>query len=180
MKRTTVLSIMLLIAFFMPWADLRFISFNGFDLPSSLIQFSQLSLTESETNVLTATYAIYLIPLFSFITIIGSFFQIPFSNKIQKVEYYLGLIFSILIIIALSNMNNRVFSFLGIGFYLTIIISVIGIVISDKTIVLSKEVATNQLPDFTTQLTQLKDLFDKQIITAKEYQMKKEDILKKM
>ncbi len=180
MKRTTVLSIILLIAFFMPWADFRFISFSGFDLPSSLIQLSSFSLSSTESNLLTASYLIYLIPLFAMITILGTFFQIPFSNKIQKVEYYLGLIFLIIIIITLSKMNSRVFSFLGIGFYLTILISVIGIVITDKEISTSKNVHSIPVQDYSAQLTQLKDLFDKQIITAEEYQMKKEDILKKM
>jgi hypothetical protein len=183
MKRTTVLSIILLIAFFMPWADFNFLSFSGFDLPKSITQLGRMRFlfSESDADFLMLTYLIYLIPLFSIVGISSDFTNTNLAAYVKKVDYYVALIFCALILILLGKMGEKSLSFLGIGFYLTFIIAVVGVFIKDKSIVLvsqNNESLTND--DYTKQLTILKDLLDKELITTEEYLLKKEAILRKM
>ena len=77
-------------------------------------------------------------------------------------------------------MNSRVFSFLGIGFYLTVIISLIGIFVKDKALIEPKVPIHEVRNDAVSQLTELKELLEKELISTEEYQQKKEEILRKM
>ena len=239
MKRTTILSILLLIAFFTPWIDFQFITFSGFDLPKSIIFFQETSDPFFEVNsiVLLFVYVAYLIPLFSTLSILGDFLQFPFIKYIKKIDYFLALICSIIIIALMAKITSEPFSFLGFGLYLTFIISIIGIFIREKSIatkgtdnaafaslegsekaafdalegldnpafdalakklgltptqlllspdlsgiilynILGTEESSSEISD--GQLTELKDLLDKQVITEDEFQQKKEEIIKKM
>jgi len=182
MKRTTVLSIILLIAFFMPWVDYRFISISGFDLPNSIVQLGSFfsMINESDTDFLIITYVIYLIPLFSILTITSQYVSIPFSKYTKKLDYFLALIFSIIILLLLTKINESFFSFLGVGFYLTLIISIIGIVAKDKALIETKNASQKEGQDSISQLSQLKELLEKELISMEEYQQKKEEILKKI
>jgi hypothetical protein len=182
MKRTTVLSIILLIAFFMPWADFNFLSFSGFELPKSIVQLGGMRFlfNESDADFLMLTYAIYFIPIFAILSISSNYVSLPFSAHIKKVDYYLALIFSIIILLLLSKMNSRVFSFLGIGFYLTVIISLIGIFLKDKALIEPKISIQEVRNDAVSQLTELKELLEKELISTEEYQQRKEEILRKM
>jgi hypothetical protein len=182
MKRTTVLSIILLIAFFMPWVDYRFISISGFDLPNSIVQLGSFFslINDSDTDFLIITYVIYLIPIFSILTIASQYVSIPFSKYTKKLDYYLALIFSIIILLLLTKMNNRFFSFIGVGFYLTLITSIIGIVVKDKALIETKNTSQKEGQDSITKLSQLKELLEKELISMEEYQQKKEEILRKI
>ncbi|NCA22179.1 MAG: SHOCT domain-containing protein [Crocinitomicaceae bacterium] len=77
-------------------------------------------------------------------------------------------------------MNNRFFSFIGVGFYLTLITSIIGIVVKDKALIETKNTSQKEGQDSITKLSQLKELLEKELISMEEYQQKKEEILKKM
>ncbi|MBU3659585.1 MAG: SHOCT domain-containing protein [Flavobacteriales bacterium] len=182
MKRTSVFSIALLIAFFMPWLDFRFITLSGFSIPQMLNDIGQLPLpiNESDKEFLIVTYVLYLLPLLSIMSIASDFLELKNKNAFKKLDFYLGLVFSVIIILGITQLNERVFSFLGFGFYFTVIVSLIGVFVKDKPLFQPKEGVASLSIDYSQQLSQLKVLLDKELISQEEFDEKRKAVLNKM
>ena len=129
-KTSTFFSIGVLISFFLPWVDYVFTRLSAFKIPmvlDSLANFSQLF--GKEMAYVKATYLLYLIPCFAIYNIISDLTKK--ENRWDVSEFWAGTTATaILLILALVNGGNL--SVFGIGFYLTAIFSILGIVFRDR------------------------------------------------
>lgn len=185
MKKSTILSIGLLIAFFLPWVDLTFFTLSGYDIPTSLQKLSQLNKVFSDngnSDIYKFSYFIYLIPVFCVFNILKDF------GIIKNISYFLndflvGIISSILILLYVINFNEKATSIFSIGYYLTVIFSVLGRLLyifgddsvkekGDKT-----EVLQLDKTDLLNQLSQLHSLKEKNVITDEIYESERQKVL---
>lgn len=179
MKRTSVLSILLIIAFFLPWADFELFSFNGFEIPDSLAKVGRLKgvFNDSDMTFISVSYALYLIPILAVGNLIIGFMETKYEEYIKRSEFYFGLILSILFAFIVGNIDDDLLGFMGSGFYMTLIVSIVGILIKDKPLI--PETIKNMSPqsDLKEQLTKLKELREQNLITEEEFQQRKEAVL---
>lgn len=189
MNRITYFSIALLIAFFLPWFNLGLFTVSGFDCPTSLDQFSNISniFNNEEDHNLNYTYIFYLIPIVSVINLIGDYNK-KNRNKLFN-EFSIGLLISILIIYILLDKSMYVFKVLSIGFYMTIILSLIGLFF-----ILQKSKKKNQIEivkkntfteievkkDLFNQIEKLHKLNTEGVITYDVFNFEKNSLLKKI
>lgn len=182
MKKTTLFSIILVVAFFLPWVDFSFITFSGYELPKAIHQLSTIG--GGGSSLIFLVYLVYLIPIFSILNIASDFKLISFSQSFKKFDFYLAVLLCIYIIYTAIERGTDIISFLGIGFFVTSIISILGLfVMNDKVIFeMPKQLKnnSNDKTDLTAQLQKLKELYDKELISSEEYQMKKQEILNKL
>ena len=95
MNRSSIISIGMLIAFFLPWYHISIFTFSGYDIPNTLERISNLADTfksfttksddDLETYKIVAkfTYILYLIPFFSLINIGENFSEKKLPVTIQ-------------------------------------------------------------------------------------------------
>ena len=129
-KTSTFFSIGILISFFLPWIDYVVTRFSAFRIPmalDSLANFGQ----SSGINMAYAkvSYLLYLIPCFAIYNIVSDLTRK--ENRWEINEFGTGITATvILLILFLANGGNL--SIFGIGFYLTAIFSILGLVVSDR------------------------------------------------
>ena len=182
MKKTSVLSIILLIAFFLPWVDFSFITFSGYQLPKAIHQLS--SLGGQESPLIFLVYSVYLIPIISILNIATDLKLINFNKSFKKFDFYLAVLVCVYMMYTALERSTNFFSFLGIGFFITAIVAIIGLFIKNDKVIfeLPTKVKSNatENTDVSSQLAQLKALADQELISQEEYQQKKTEILNKM
>jgi hypothetical protein len=117
----TLFSIGLLISFFLPWIDLRLFTVSGYDLPLSMEKLERLGNSNDDSAIIF--YFLYLIPAFAVYNIFNDFTQ---SKKLSLLnEFVVGIIVSFFgILIAVLEKKT---DFLSLGFYTTVIFSVLGL-----------------------------------------------------
>ena len=128
-KLTIIISIGILVSFFIPWIDLPFINATGWELPlylDKITSIGRLFEMDNSTQIfLLLSYLLYLIPLIS----IYNLFQL-FISGICKRKYFLYIytiigLLSVLLLIFIMNLSPL--KILGVGYYSTIVFSLIGI-----------------------------------------------------
>lgn len=159
MNRITYFSLALLVAFFLPWFNLFFFNISGFDLPTSLDKLSEISgfFNNGKISKLNPAYFLYLIPVFSIINLIGDFNK---KNRYKLInEFSVGLLFGIYIIYVLLERKINLTTVLAIGFYLTILFSVIGLFFVQIQNSEKNEMPNNKKVN-STEIEDKKDLFN--------------------
>lgn len=145
--------------FFLPWFNLFFFNISGFDLPTSLDKLSEISgfFNNGKISKLNPAYFLYLIPVFSIINLIGDFNK---KNRYKLInEFSVGLLFGIYIIYVLLERKINLTTVLAIGFYLTILFSVIGLFFVQIQNSEKNEMPNNKKVN-STEIEDKKDLFN--------------------
>lgn len=130
MNKTSILSIGLLIAFFLPWFDLNLFTISGFEIPTSFEKLSNLNnMFGNENKTLSNTtkfsYILYLIPFLSLINLFKEFSKAKRAYIFN--EFLVGLIAIIYLFFVAKGYKKDFNSLFGIGFYVTLLISVLGL-----------------------------------------------------
>lgn len=129
-KLSTKLSIGLLISFFLPWFSVPFFYICGFSIPLYIDEFiSMRNFVSGDVILLIFSYLIYLIPIISVYNIIIDIRKV--NSKYILNEFTIGLFCSSAMYLLLNSYSNALTRALGIGFYLTILFSVIGFLITN-------------------------------------------------
>lgn len=194
MKRNTIFSIGVLIAFFLPWIDLTFLTLSGYNIPTSLDKLSNVGKvfkSTSNLDILKVSYLLYLIPICSAFNVIKDISGYKGSYFLN--EFVFGIIAVILLFIVVININEKITSVLSIGYYLTALFSVLGVFSFERnskeyenTSYKTKEdikettTITNDKNDFLNQLAQLHSLKEKGVLTEEIYEEERQEILSKL
>lgn len=130
MNKTSILSIGLLIAFFLPWFDLNLFTISGFEIPTSFEKLSNLNnMFGNENKALSNTtkfsYILYLIPFLSLINLFKEFSKTKRAYIFN--EFLVGLIAIGYLFFVAKGYKKDFTSLFGIGFYVTFLISVLGL-----------------------------------------------------
>lgn len=191
MSKNTIVTFGLLIAFFLPWVDLTIFTLSGYNIPTSLDKLAYaLSIIDDNNNsdILKISYLLYLIPLFSIINIIRDIAGYKKSYLIN--EYLFGILASILVIIIAINTREFSLSILGMGFYLTFILSLIGTILNgmphnkqENTAAELKQNIVQDIqpsidkPKLLEQLALLHTLKEKGALSDEIYEQERQEIL---
>jgi hypothetical protein len=140
MKIRAILSAGLLLSFLLPWINIKIninmLSFAGFLLPTATDALEKWLGYASSSSYLF--YGLYLIPLCCIINIIKdvSVFQI---KRYFLSEFVIGIVYSAIILLNVigTNINTSDFS-LSIGYYLTAVLSLIGLFVEIRLFVSDK------------------------------------------
>ena len=128
-KPNTILSIGLIISFFLPWFSVPFFDISGFNIPTSIDKIISIgSIFGKDMTILKFSYLLYLIPIVSVYNIIVDFWKIKSTYFIN--EFFIGLFCSVAIYYLLTELDKNLTKTLGIGFYMTIFISIIGLIMT--------------------------------------------------
>jgi hypothetical protein len=127
MKKSTILTGLLLLSFFLPWVDFSNISFSENELPYVLGQFRTLT----ERGSVLILFAFCIPQFLSAWKIAGAFKLLPFPEILQKSDFLLALMMMGFLLYFSSNYSHDYTSFLGFGFYATVIVAVLGLVVKD-------------------------------------------------
>lgn len=189
---TTIFSFGILIAFFLPWIDLGVYTLNGLEIPSSLdrlIVIDGLFNNNSDAEYLKLSYVLYLIPFLAFINIILDLSKSKFNMWID--EFVIGIVVILLLFIVVKGIHENATSTLSIGYYLTALFSLLGVLftlikprkrVTSPTIkhVSKEEVPIRDKSGLLNQLSQLHSLREKNVITEEIYEQEKTAILAKL
>ena len=125
MKKTTIFSLGLLVAFFLPW----YFSLSGFKIPMAYDKWGSLGELFGHNMVFVkVTYILYLLPICAIYNILMDFT----GNKKPYFlnEFIIGIIITgVLLIPTIVNSSPSLW---GIGYYLTVIFSVLGVWQNDR------------------------------------------------
>lgn len=187
MKKTTLLSIGLLIAFFLPWVDLNLITISGYEIPTSLDKLSNLNnlLNDgSESSLIKVSYILYIIPILSIINIVN---ELSKKKRAFINEFQFGIIAVFFIFIIAKQYSEESASFFSVGYYLTALFSLLGFLIclfqknEDLLYPLNDSNLSNpSKTHLLNQLEKLHSLNEKKILNDEIYQQEKNDILEKL
>ena len=123
-KIENICAIAIIVAFFMPWISLGFISFSGYDLPnlaSSLGEFGAAFLEDSSgSSSASNAWLVYLVPVLA-IAALG--FEYLEKNS-KNLFLASGIVNLIIFIYALVQVEGEIGSF-GVGLWLTLVASVV-------------------------------------------------------
>jgi hypothetical protein len=136
MKIRAILSAGLLVSFFLPWIDVIFSSYGGFQLPTLIGKLSghQSPFSDSFSYLL---YGLYLIPFCCVNNIIKDL-GIAQIKRYFLNEFVIGLVYSAIILglVLDTNTIDYFLNILSIGYYLTAGLSLIGLFVEIKSFVI--------------------------------------------
>jgi len=182
MKTTTLLSALLLVAFFLPWVDFSIFIFSGYQLPKAIHQLSIIG--GADSSIVFLVYLVYLIPILSSLNLLADFKLLSLNISLKKFDFYLAIFVCVFISYVAFERSMDLVSFFGIGFLATAFVSIIGLFVKNDKVIfelpMKSKSSAAETTDITSQLEQLKDLLNKELISTEEYQQKKEEILKKI
>ncbi len=173
MKKSFIFSIGALVAFFLPWLTTMLITMRGYKVPGALRKFSsvtQIFSTTKSSELLLVSYVIYLVPLFALFNLIRYFSgqkRIFWLN-----EFICGLIAAACILYMAFTYHHHPFRILGIGFYLSLLCSVLGLAASMKELK-EKEIIPRNRETILAQLAQLQSLKKDGMLTESIYEKQK-------
>jgi hypothetical protein len=128
-KYTTAISIALLLSFFIPWISWRFFKFSGYDLPPIINSiYPGGKLTIDGIPIISMAYLLYLIPFLCVLSIIRDVTGLQLLPVTS--EFIAGLVLGGVFYYYINSVGNNFLYSLSIGYYLTIISSVFGLVFS--------------------------------------------------
>lgn len=138
MKKTTLCSIGILIAFFLPWIDVYFFTLNGYEIATKFKEVFEFCIrdhiyTES-SKVEFLSYFYFLIPISALLNIFLDLVLKKRRTRIIFDEFTYAILGVGLIFFLLQSRENIaiVLKALGIGFYLTLLIAVLGFIFRFK------------------------------------------------
>ncbi len=193
MKKSTFFSIGLLISFFLPWINLTIFSLNGYEIPLSLDKVSGVAKLfdgGDKSDILKISYFLYLIPLCSILSIIKDISGNSIFFSVN--EFMLGIIGTSGFFLYLHSINEKAPSYLGVGFYSTVLFSIVGGISyyhndnksEKKSIVEIKNPSTTlTLEDkniILNQLSQLHSLNEKGVLPDDVYEKERLELLQKI
>ncbi|MGN6399073.1 MAG: hypothetical protein ACTHMD_01385, partial [Flavisolibacter sp.] len=165
---------------------------NGFEIPTSLdrlITIESLFNNDSDAVYLKLSYVLYLIPFLAFANIILDLAKSKFNMWID--EFVIGIITVLLLFIIVKGIHENATSTLSIGYYLTMLFSLLGIfstLIKPKKEAVSlainqtskEEVPINDKSSLLNQLSQLHSLREKNVISEEIYEQERLTVLSKL
>jgi len=193
MNFRTILSLGLMISFFLPWIDLTFITLSGYNIPLSLDKLATLGdlIKNNGEASFKISYIIYLIPILSSYNVITALSKK--ENNLFVNEFHIGVLCCVIFYTFISSFGEKVTSILSIGYYLTACISVIGIFegfvndlsgtnkknskSSNVNKEKSQEISNEEKEGLLKQLEQLHSLKEKEVLTNEIYEQEKNKIL---
>ena len=126
-------SIVLLLAFFLPWVEINIWNFsidsNACMIPKYLLKY--IEPVDDKFPVALLSLFFYSIPILCLIRVYKSFTNQPYKPAIN--EFGASIIMSIFFIISLLAILNKmhqeekIVSFIGFGFYINIIATIVGV-----------------------------------------------------
>lgn len=199
MKKSTIFTIGLLISFFLPWYTVTIFTVSGYDLPTTLNKLDNLrslfkkdSDYDIDTFLNKITYILYAIPIFSILRIIENYSnEKKLPSFLSKFHFIVGFFFTPILIVKGGITNSTLTPEKEIGFYLTFLFSILGLLITDdvwsqeKTISSPKKSEKNtssfdENSNLLNQLSQIHGLKEKNLIDDDIYERQKSEILKKL
>jgi len=124
-KLENICAIIIIVAFFLPWVSLGFISFSGYDLPNlgSLANSFDAAFSENGESSGSANnlYAVYLIPLLS----IGILFMEYLGKESKKLCLTAGTLNVVGFLYVLIFETEGDIGMMGIGIWITVLASVV-------------------------------------------------------
>ena len=130
-KLRLVFSLGLLIAFFLPWLDLVFFRLSGFDIPTAYERLSNVfELFDAGFEFVEVIYLLYLIPVLAIYNILIDLKLLRVKRYILLNDFVIGLVISglVFLLFYLEGIRHTV---LDIGYYLTVLFSLIGLALCD-------------------------------------------------
>ena len=194
-------SIVLLLAFFLPWVEINIWNFsidsNACMIPKYLLKY--IEPVDDKFPVALLSLFFYSIPILCLIRVYKSFTNQPYKPAIN--EFGASIIMSIFFIISLLAILNKmhqeekIVSFIGFGFYINIIATIVGVLcvnestqaypstynIESNNNIFETEIKnTTNNTDIIKQLSQLFELKEKGILTEEIYNAEKQNLLNKL
>ena len=190
MNRSTIFSIGMLIAFFLPWYDVSIFTFSGYNIPTSLDKLSYLYTTlhsDTNTELYKFSYILYIIPVCCLINICEYFFHNKTSDFLAgRFQFVIGIFVLFVMPFSFITPEDKktiltplVTPKVDIGYYLTIIFGFWGLFFSEykKNNLSQKEEVINDNSNLLNQLAQLQSLKEKNVISEELFEKQKQDIL---
>ena len=194
-------SIVLLLAFFLPWVEINIWEFsidsNACMIPKHLFKYAKYS--DDLYPVALISLLFYSIPILCIIRIFKALTNQPYKPAIS--EFGASIIMSIFFIISLLAILNKmhqeekIVRFIGFGFYINIIATIIGVLsvnespqaypstynIESNNNIFETEIKnTTNNTDIIKQLSQLFELKEKGVLTEEIYNAEKQNLLNKL
>jgi hypothetical protein len=169
MNIKTLFSFLLIVTFFLPWINIMMFNVSGFEIGtyvSDIYRFISTFDYEIEQELLIFAYSLYLIPLFSIVNIILDLTKTKRLILINEffVGFALTLFIAFLILQANQNLWEHLFEGMGIGYYTTFILSLVGMFIYSGNPIKSKSDDNSK-----TEYQNLKSMLDRGVITEEVF-----------
>ena len=160
-NKRTMFSLGLLIAFFLPWLNFIIFKLSGFRIPIAYDILSSMgSLFGNAMLYVKLSYLLYLIPICIIYNTLIDLKLLSDKKKYFLNEFVVGLIFSGLIfILAVTSEFNL--AFFGIGFWLTLLFSILGIMLDRHRLQKNWAVAVNNFQKYSGNLQEHSHNFQK-------------------
>ena len=171
MKTKTILSIIIIISFFSEWVNFNNL-FNsielsaktedingiltGYEIPGVINKFERFGIIE-----IFFSYLMFLIPLLAAINIV---LDIKKRNRLKINEFHLSFFFSAIIFIIVLNIKSDFYMIFEPGFYVSIIIPIVALILYIKSKNKTKENIDNSI-----EYNRLKSMLDRNIITQETF-----------
>ena len=124
-KIENICAIIIIVAFFLPWVSLGFISFSGYDLPNlaSFVNSFDAAFSENgeSSGSANSLYAVYLIPLLS----ISFLFMEYLGKESKKLCLTAGTLNVVGFLYILIFETEGDIGMMGIGIWITVLASVV-------------------------------------------------------
>jgi len=124
-KIENICAIIIIVAFFLPWVSLGFISFSGYDLPNlaSFVNSFDAAFSENgeSSGSANSLYAVYLIPLLS----ISILFMEYLGKESKKLCLTAGTLNVVGFLYVLIFETEGDIGMMGIGIWITVLASVV-------------------------------------------------------
>lgn len=199
MNLRTILSIALLISFFLPWINTPLFTLSAYEIPLSLQKANSVFSFFNDEEEMGNVIMILSIILYS-IPILAGYRILKNISKLQPPKYVINefdivLVVTVFSFIVLKDFNQSALGFLGVGFYSSFFFSIIAILTSfaeklgfkkgESIYSGSKnepEVESNftNKSDLINQLSQLQILKEKGVISDEVFEQQKAEILDKL
>jgi len=134
MKRLLILfSAGLLVSFFMPWLEVLFVSFGGYEIPSALKSLNSVAnVVGAGSSLVYLGFLLWLVPLMS---VLDGYRYVREKSYFIINEFWFGLIFSVGIMVVLIYLFgiSALYRFGAIGLYITLSCSVCGLLLISRS-----------------------------------------------
>lgn len=137
MNKKIIPSFGILLSFFLPWLNILIFNINGYEIPGSFNNFNQIKELFSETTfkmLSVFSYTIFLIPCLSIYNIFNIYKNV---KSYVLYEYLFAIVFNFALILFLHKYAQgieNIIKFIGAGYYLFTLSTILGLIMSLKTV----------------------------------------------
>jgi hypothetical protein len=127
-KLENICASIIVLAFFLPWLDLGFISFSGYSLPNLANSMGSIaqSFDENTQSSNYGVYLVYLVPLLACLVLLFSYLNKPSKN----ISLASGFVNIIGFCYHLITQSDGSISMYGIGIWITLLASIVMVLSS--------------------------------------------------